>query len=84
MDYLSFLTIRKRKNPQYPDLKGQDYMVLNSVSNLNKAIERLSHYERIHCFSTTTKQEIGFIWNCNERSPIGFGMLPSTTQGTRI
>lgn len=50
MDYLSFLTIRKRKNPQYPDLKGQDYMVLNSVSNLNKAIKRLSHYERIHCF----------------------------------
>ena len=50
MDYLSFLTIRKQKSPQYPDLKGQDYMVLNSVSNLNKAIERLSHYERIHCF----------------------------------
>ncbi len=50
MDYLSFLTIRNRKNPQYPDLKGQDYMVLNSVSNLDKAIERLSHYERIHCF----------------------------------
>lgn len=50
MDYLSFLTILKQKSPQYPDLKGQDYMVLNSVSNLNKAIERLSPYERIHCF----------------------------------
>ena len=50
MDYLSFLTIRKRKNPQYPDLKGQDYMVLNSVSNLGKAMDRLSDYERIHCF----------------------------------
>lgn len=50
MDYLSFLTIRKRKNPQSPDVRGQDYMVLNSVSNLNKAIEHLSHYERIHCF----------------------------------
>ena len=50
MDYLSFLTIRKRKNPQSPDLKGQDYMVLNSVSNLGKAIDRLSDYERIHCF----------------------------------
>lgn len=50
MDYLSFLTIRKRKNPQSPDLKGQDYMVLNSVCNLNKTIEHLSHYERIHCF----------------------------------
>ena len=50
MDYLSFLTIRKRKNPQSPGLKGQDYMVLNSVSNLGKAIDRLSDYERIHCF----------------------------------
>lgn len=50
MDYLSFLTILKRKQPQSPDLKRQDYMVLNSVSNLNKAIEHLSHYERIHCF----------------------------------
>lgn len=50
MDYLSFLTIRKRKNSQSPDLKGQDYMVLNSVSNLGKAIDRLSDYERIHCF----------------------------------
>lgn len=50
MDYLSFLTIRKLKQPQSPDLKGQDYIVLNSVSNLNKAIEHLSHYERIHCF----------------------------------
>jgi len=50
MDYLSFLTIRKRKNPQSPDLKGQDYMVLNSVSNLGKAIDRLSDYERILCF----------------------------------
>lgn len=50
MDYLSFLTIRKRKCPQYPELKGQDYMILNSVSNLNKAIEYLSNYERIHCF----------------------------------
>lgn len=50
MDYLSFLTIRKRKNPQSPDLKGQDYMVLNSVSNLGKAMDGLSGYEHIHCF----------------------------------
>lgn len=50
MDYLSFLTIRKRKQPQSHDLRGQDYMVLNSVSNLGKAMDRLSDYERIHCF----------------------------------
>lgn len=50
MDYLSFLTIRKRKNPQSPNLKGQDYIVVNSVSNLGKATDRLSGYEHIHCF----------------------------------
>lgn len=53
MDYLSFLTIRKRKNPQSPNLRGQDYMVLNSVSNLDKAIDRLSDYEHISCFFDT-------------------------------
>ena len=50
MDYLSFLTLRKQKQPQYSGLQGQDYMVLNSVSNLGKAMDRLSDYERIHCF----------------------------------
>lgn len=50
MDYLSFLTIRKRKQPQSHDLRGQDYMVLNSISNLSKAMDRLSDYERIYCF----------------------------------
>ncbi|WP_276964181.1 toprim domain-containing protein [Bacteroides graminisolvens] len=50
MDYLSFLTIRKRKNPQSSDLSGQDYMVLNSISNLGKATDRLSDYEHISCF----------------------------------
>lgn len=50
MDCLSFLTIRKQKQPQYSGLQGQDYMVLNSVSNLGKAMDRLSDYERIHCF----------------------------------
>lgn len=50
MDYLSFLTIRKQKQPQYSGLQGQGYMVLNSVSNLGKAMDRLPDYERIHCF----------------------------------
>lgn len=50
MDYLSFLTIRKWNNPQCPELKNQDCIILNSVSNLGKAIDRLSNYEHIHCF----------------------------------
>lgn len=58
MDYLSFLTIRKLKSPQYPDLKAQDYIVLNSTTNVSKAIEALSGYERIHCFLDNDKAGI--------------------------
>ena len=50
MDYLSFLTIRSEKCPQMPCLDWQDYIILNSVSNLTKAIDGLAVYERIHCF----------------------------------
>lgn len=56
MDYLSFLTLRQESCPNYPELDEQDYIVLNSVSNVNKALYPLGNYERIHCFSTTTMQ----------------------------
>ena len=35
--------------PTMPDLDRQDYVVLNSVSNVSKAIDTLHGYERIHC-----------------------------------
>ena len=47
---LSFLTLRQESCPNYPELDGQDYIVLNSVSNVNKALYPLGSYERIHCF----------------------------------
>lgn len=50
MDYLSFLTIRVRNNPQCPRLTTQDYIILNSVSNLAKAVGVLANYTRIGCF----------------------------------
>ena len=50
MDYLSFLTLRLENCPKYPELDRQDYMVLNSVSNVSKALYPLGSYERIHCF----------------------------------
>ena len=49
MDYLSFLTLRMKNCPTKPNLDGQDYVILNSVSNVSKAIEVLHGYERIHC-----------------------------------
>lgn len=49
MDYLSFLTLRLENCPKYPELDRQDYMVLNSVANVSKALYPLGSYERIHC-----------------------------------
>ena len=37
MDYLSFLTLRLERCPDHPGLDGQDYVVLNSTSNLGKS-----------------------------------------------
>lgn len=44
MDYLSFLTLRLDSCPQYPEFDKQDYMVLNSVSNVSKALYPLGNY----------------------------------------
>ena len=50
MDFLSFMTLRRKEND---GLKRQDYLVLNSVSNIHKALEPLSHYENVQCFLDT-------------------------------
>lgn len=50
MDYLSFLSIRVKNNPQCPRLTTQDYIILNSVSNLAKAVGILADYSKIGCF----------------------------------
>ncbi|MFK1894542.1 toprim domain-containing protein [Bacteroides fragilis] len=54
-DYLSFLTLRQESCPERPELDGQDYIVLNSTSNLAKAIQPLEGYGRIHCFLDNDK-----------------------------
>ena len=50
MDFLSFMTLRRKEND---GLRRQDYLVLNSVSNIQKALEPLSHYENVQCFLDT-------------------------------
>ena len=47
MDFLSFITLRRKEND---GLKRQDYLVLNSVSNIQKTLERLSQYDSVQCF----------------------------------
>ena len=50
MDYLSFIAIRQKTNPTYPCLDWQDYIILNSTPNVDKALYPLADYEHIHCF----------------------------------
>ena len=50
MDYLSYLTIRVNDHPEESRIEAQDYMVLNSVTNLSKAERQLRPYSRIGCF----------------------------------
>ena len=50
IDFLSFMMLRRKEND---GLKRQDYLVLNSVSNIQKALEPLSHYENVQCFLDT-------------------------------
>ena len=50
MDFLSFMTLRKLKNPQQTGLSLQDYLVLNSVTNIHKTAKRLSRYDSVQYF----------------------------------
>ena len=49
MDYLSFLTLRKRERLTVPCYDA-DLLVLNSVNNLPKVLPRLRAYKRIYCY----------------------------------
>ena len=67
MDYLSFLTLRLERCPDRPELDGQDYIVLNSTSNLSKAIHPLGDYERIHCFLDNDKAGMEAVQELREK-----------------
>lgn len=50
MDFLSFMTLKRKKNPQGTGLRQQDYLILNSVTNIHKAAKSLSRYDSVQCF----------------------------------
>lgn len=50
IDFLSFMTLRRIQSPQYNGLSNQDYLILNSVTNIHKALKCLSVYNNIQCF----------------------------------
>lgn len=50
IDYLSFLTMREQSIDFTISLHKTDYIILNSVSQINIALQELEAYENISCF----------------------------------
>lgn len=50
MDFLSYLTLAKCKDRRFVIESPCDYMILNSVANLKRALQYLDRYTHIHCF----------------------------------
>lgn len=50
MDFLSYLTIKRRGDNDVCIASAADYLVMNSVSNLKKTLVQLDGYECIHCY----------------------------------
>lgn len=50
MDFLSFLTLVKWKDRRFVIESLCDYMIMNSVANLKRALQYLDRYTHIHCF----------------------------------
>jgi hypothetical protein len=56
MDYLSYLTLKRKHHPEQPDIvKENDCVILNSVANLPKALDLISGYETKFCFLDNDK-----------------------------
>lgn len=49
-DFLSYLVLTLRHNPEPSALQARDYFILNSVSNTSKVLDRLEKYEHIYCY----------------------------------
>lgn len=53
MDYLSYLTLLQKHNN--PNANKRDYIILNSVANISKAIDLISSYKEKHCYLDNDK-----------------------------
>ncbi|EOA58536.1 hypothetical protein HMPREF1214_02108 [Bacteroides sp. HPS0048] len=50
VDFLSYLTLKKQITDFTMNEKETDYIVLNSVSQINKALPELEKYKQINCY----------------------------------
>lgn len=83
MDYLSFLTLRKRNCSNLPDLDRQDYVILNSTANVSKAIDVLHGYGRIHCMLDNDEAGRKAYRELEGSSPDASATSPTTTKGIK-
>ena len=83
MDYLSFLTLRKRNCSNLPDLDRQDYVILTSTANVSKAIDVLHGYGRIHCMLDNDEAGRKAYQEWKGSSPDASATSPTTTKGIK-
>lgn len=50
MDFLSYLTLKRREDSEVCINFPADYLIMNSVSNLKKTLVYLGDYPTIHCY----------------------------------
>lgn len=50
MDFLSYMTLRKKGNTEICVDGMVDVLVMNSVANLRKSMDYLEPYKEIHCY----------------------------------
>ena len=55
MDFLSFKTLEKQGDGRAVVDEPCDYIVLNSVANMQRCLQRLGVYEHIYCFLDNDK-----------------------------
>ncbi len=55
MDYFSFLTIAQKQTSGTGSINKQDYIILNSVANVSKAIGTIANYKEKYCYLDNDK-----------------------------
>lgn len=81
MDFLSYMTLCRRSDFT-PFAETMDFVVLNSVSNLRKAMKWLAPYPTVTCCSTMTMPGAG-PWMRLTKPVTGYMTHPVSMKGTK-
>jgi len=67
MDYLSFLTIAQKQSPSPGSIHEQDYIILNSVANVSKAMSVIKNYKEKYCYLDNDKAGVSAFREIQEK-----------------